>query len=90
MEDKISMFDKAIEKVGGAFELTVLIQKRVKEIIAGASPLIPVSADMSPIDIALREVLDDKIALVEPYEIKEKLLKKEPEKAPAKKKKKKK
>lgn len=67
----LAMYDRAIEKVGGAFKLTVLIQKRVREIIRGASPLVPVTPEMSPIDIALREVLEDKINLAEELELKE-------------------
>lgn len=59
------MYERAIEKLGGAFKLTVLVQKRVREIIRGASPLVPVTSDMSPIDIALREILEDKIGLGE-------------------------
>ena len=55
------MYERAIEKLGGAFKLTVLLQRRVREIIRGASPLVPVTSDMSPIDIALKEILDDKI-----------------------------
>jgi DNA-directed RNA polymerase subunit K/omega len=57
------MYERAIEKLGGAFKLTVLLQKRVREIIRGASPLVPVTPDLSPIDIALKEILDDKIGL---------------------------
>ena len=69
------MYERAIEKLGGAFKLTVLVQKRVREIIRGASPLVPVTSDMSPIDIALKEVLEDKIGLTEDL-----LLRTEPEK----------
>jgi len=57
------MYERAIEKMGGAFKLTVLLQKRVREIIRGASPLVPVTPELSPIDIALREILEDKIGL---------------------------
>lgn len=67
----LAMYDRAIEKVGGAFKLTVLIQKRVREIIRGASPLVPVTPEMSPIDIALQEILEDKISLAEELELKE-------------------
>jgi DNA-directed RNA polymerase subunit K/omega len=59
------MYERAIEKLGGAFKLTVLVQKRVREIIRGASPLVPVTSDMSPIDIALKEILEDKIGLTD-------------------------
>jgi DNA-directed RNA polymerase subunit K/omega len=55
------MYDRAIEKIGGPFKLTVLLQKRIREIVRGASPLVPISKDMTPIDIALKEVMDDKV-----------------------------
>jgi DNA-directed RNA polymerase subunit omega len=64
------MYERAIEKLGGAFKLTVLVQKRVREIIRGASPLVPVTSDMSPIDIALREIMEDKIGLAEDMALK--------------------
>lgn len=55
------MFDQAIEKVGSKFKLTVLLQKRVRELVAGAQPLIKVEGQQSPINIALQEVMQDMV-----------------------------
>lgn len=55
------MYERAIEKVGGVFRATILIQRRVREIVRGASPLIPVTPEMTPADIALREILEGKV-----------------------------
>jgi DNA-directed RNA polymerase subunit omega len=60
---ELSDYDRAIEKVGGAFRLSVLLQKRVRELVRGARPLVEVVERDSPIDIALREVLQDKVAV---------------------------
>lgn len=59
------MFDQAIEKVGGRFRCLVLLQKRVRELVKGAAPLVPAEPGMTPIDIALCEVLADKITFGE-------------------------
>ena len=55
------MFDQAIEKIGSKFKLTVLLQKRVRELVAGAQPLIKVEGQQSPITIALQEVMQDMV-----------------------------
>jgi DNA-directed RNA polymerase subunit omega len=49
-------------KCGGAFQLTVLVQKRLKELMHGAPPLIDEEMD-SPIEIAFREIQLGKIRL---------------------------
>lgn len=56
-------YERAIDKVGGAFRLTVLLQKRVRELVRGSQPLIDAGTQESPIDIALKEVLSDKVAV---------------------------
>lgn len=61
---ELTDYDKAAAKIGGAFRLTVLLQKRVRELVRGARPLVSSLASDSPVDIALREVLDDKVELV--------------------------
>lgn len=60
-----SGYDQLVEKVGGRFKASVAIQKRVRELVRGANPLIPVSPEMNPIEIALKEILDDKVKLVD-------------------------
>jgi DNA-directed RNA polymerase subunit K/omega len=50
------------EKTGGVFKLTVLLQKRVQELIRGAPKLVDLpTADV--LAIALKEVQEGKIAL---------------------------
>jgi DNA-directed RNA polymerase subunit K/omega len=60
---ELSDYDRAILKVGGAFRLSVLLQKRVRELVRGARPLVEVVDRDSPIDIALREVLAEKVEM---------------------------
>ena len=54
--------DKLIERVGGRFKLTALIQKRWLELLQGARPLVPVD-DKSDIEIILQEILEKKIGI---------------------------
>ena len=57
-----SLYDQGVEKVGGAFKLTVLLQKRVRELVRGATPLVNADETANPIDVALDEILQDKIS----------------------------
>ncbi len=52
-----------ILKVGGRFKLTVLIQKRMKELMQGARPLIDRPRGMTDMELAIQEILEDKIAI---------------------------
>ena len=52
-------------KLGGSFKLAVLIQKRMLELMQGARPLIP-REGMSDLELAIREIREDKITLVAP------------------------
>ena len=54
--------EKIVAKVGGAFRLTALIQRRMKEIIEGARPLVPTEGKKL-FDIVLQEIKEDKIAI---------------------------
>lgn len=54
-----------INKVGGRFRLTALIQKRWKQLMMGARPLIE-PGRMTPMEIAIREIIEGKIAYTEP------------------------
>ncbi|MGE4158270.1 MAG: DNA-directed RNA polymerase subunit omega [Planctomycetota bacterium] len=49
------------DKVGGRLELSVLLQKRIRELMDGAPPLVQIEGDM--FDIALHEVKEGKIYL---------------------------
>ncbi len=51
-----------IEKVGGKFKLAALIQKRTLELIRGGRPLIENAEGLTPIEIVVKEILQDKIA----------------------------
>ncbi len=61
--------EKLIEKVGGRFRLTSLIQKRLAVLNRGSHPLVdgPAAGDSSNkndlMQIVVREILEDKIRL---------------------------
>ena len=63
MEEKIRILDELEARVGGRFQLTALLQKRIRELVAGAPRLVDVRSD-NPIDVAIEEVRAGKIALV--------------------------
>ncbi len=52
-----------VNKVGGRFKLTVLIQKRLGELMAGARPLISDTEGKTQLEIVVQEILQDKIAV---------------------------
>ncbi len=52
-----------VNKVGGRFKLTALIQRRLQELLAGARPLIDRTEDMTQMEIVIQEILQDKIAI---------------------------
>ncbi|MBN2212505.1 MAG: DNA-directed RNA polymerase subunit omega [Sedimentisphaerales bacterium] len=54
--------DELVKKVGGAFRLAALIQRRLKELIEGSRPLVE-SAGMTPLEIVVQEIKEDKIAV---------------------------
>ena len=54
-------FDECVLKVGGRFKLSVLVQKRVRELVRGAQPLIVVEGKFNPLDVAMEEILSDKV-----------------------------
>lgn len=59
---EVEKIEQASKKVGGYYKLTVLVQKRVKELVRGAAPLIETKID-DPLEIAIEEILQDKIQL---------------------------
>jgi DNA-directed RNA polymerase subunit omega len=63
MEEKIRIIDELDQKVGGRFRLTSLLQKRIRELVAGAPRLVEIKSD-NPIDVAIAEVRAGKIELV--------------------------
>jgi len=54
--------DELIRKVGGAFRLTALLQRRLKELIEGARPMIEPQGK-TLVEIAIEELAQDKIAI---------------------------
>ena len=54
--------DEIVNKVGGRFKLTALIQKRMLELMDGARPLVD-RGNMSELEVVIQEILQDKIAI---------------------------
>ena len=52
-----------INKVGGKFKLTALVQKRLGELMQGSRPLIEDTEGMTQMEIVIQEILQDKIAI---------------------------
>jgi DNA-directed RNA polymerase subunit omega len=54
--------DEIVNKVGGRFKLTALIQKRMLELMDGARPLVE-RGHMTDLELVVQEILQDKIAI---------------------------
>ena len=54
--------EKLIQKIGGRFKLTALIQKRLKELMQGSRPLIENTEGKTQLEIVIQEIVEDKIA----------------------------
>jgi DNA-directed RNA polymerase subunit omega len=54
--------DEIVNKVGGRFKLTALIQKRMMELMDGARPLVE-RKNMTDLETVIQEILQDKIAI---------------------------
>jgi DNA-directed RNA polymerase subunit omega len=52
-----------INKVGGKFRLTSLIQKRLREIMEGSRPLIDDTEGLTTLEVVIQEILQDKIVI---------------------------
>ena len=52
-----------IDKVGGRFKLSALIQKRMLELMEGSRPLIEDTAGKTMMEIVVEEIKLDKIAI---------------------------
>jgi DNA-directed RNA polymerase subunit omega len=52
-----------IDKVGGRFKLSALIQKRMIELMEGGRPLIEDTEGLTPMEIVVQEIKEDKIVL---------------------------
>jgi DNA-directed RNA polymerase subunit omega len=54
--------DEIVNKVGGRFKLTALIQKRMLELMDGARPLVE-REGLTDLEVVIQEILQDKIAI---------------------------
>ena len=52
-----------VNKVGGRFKLTALIQKRLEELVNGSRPLIEDTGGKTNMEIVIQEIKEDKIAI---------------------------
>lgn len=52
-----------VQKVGGRFKLTALIQKRLLELMQGGRPLIEDTEGKTQLEIVVEEIKRDKIAI---------------------------
>ena len=52
-----------VNKVGGRFKLSALIQKRMIELMEGGRPLIEDTDGLTPMEIVVQEIKQDKIVL---------------------------
>jgi DNA-directed RNA polymerase subunit omega len=52
-----------VNKVGGRFKLSALMQKRMLELMEGGRPLIEDTEGMTPMEIVVQEIKQDKIVL---------------------------
>jgi DNA-directed RNA polymerase subunit omega len=52
-----------VNKIGGRFKLTALVQKRMAELLQGGRPLIKDIEGKSMLEIVIQEILQDKITV---------------------------
>ena len=52
-----------INKVGGRFKLTALIQKRMGELLQGMRPLVERKPGMTEMEVVIQEIMEDKVAI---------------------------
>ena len=55
--------EEIVNKVGGRFKLTALIQRRLSELLQGARPLIEDAAGRTMLEIVIQEILQNKITV---------------------------
>ena len=54
--------DEIVNKVGGRFKLTALIQKRMLELMDGVRPLVE-RDNLTDLEVVIQEILQDKITI---------------------------
>ena len=55
--------EEIVEKVGGKFKLTALIQKRLLELMQGSRPFVERDKTMTDMEVVIQEILQDKITI---------------------------
>ena len=55
--------EEIVNKVGGKFKLTALIQRRLVELMQGSRPLVERKRGMTDMEVAIQEILEDKIGI---------------------------
>jgi len=55
--------EEIINKVGGKFKLTALVQRRLGELMQGGRPLIKNTEGKTMLEIVIQEILQDKITI---------------------------
>lgn len=55
--------EEIINKAGGKFKLTALVQRRLAELLQGGRPLIKDIENKTMLEIVVQEILQDKIAI---------------------------
>lgn len=65
---KSDLVEKAAEVVCDPLVLVNLVSQRVRQLNSGRSPLVPVRPSMGVADIALTEIIEGKIRLVQTAE----------------------
>ena len=59
--------EEIVNKVGGRFKLTALIQRRLVELVQGARPLVernvPNRRPLTDMEVVIQEILEDKISI---------------------------
>lgn len=55
--------DEIVNKVGGRFKLTALIQKRWLQLMDGARPLVERREGQTELELVIEEILQDKISI---------------------------
>ncbi len=58
---ELDKMEEAVEKIGGRFKFTVLMQKRLVELQRGAPPLVPAEGDKDNYEVILDEILQGKL-----------------------------
>jgi DNA-directed RNA polymerase subunit omega len=55
--------EEIVNKVGGRFKLTALIQRRMVELMQGARPMVERKKGMTDMEVVVEEILADKLGI---------------------------